>query len=127
MRQLGIIAVCGAALLIGACSNTRRCDATLPYQKAETLPPPAAVPGLTVPDSPSALRIPPPPASDVPFGQRVAEAQDRRDTARYECLDTPPRLAGSAELQQAERDNKAGKKVPDANEGEKKKHWWWPF
>jgi len=126
MTRLGIIAVCGAALLLGACSNTRRCEATLPYQSAQTLPPPDAVPGLTVPESPSALRIPPAPASEVPFGQPVGEVRDGRD-ARYECLDTPPRLAGSAELNKAEQDNKAGKKVPDAEEGEKKKRWWWPF
>jgi hypothetical protein len=81
--------VLGVAL--AGCSATRRCEGEQPYQKAETLPTPGAIPGLTVPDSPSSLRIPPPPAEPVPYGRKVVDA-DGHGT-RYECLDMPPRMA----------------------------------
>lgn len=88
MRFLLTGLLIGGALLAG-CSNTRRCEGEQPYQRAETLPAPAAVPGLTIPDSPSALRIPPPPPGAVPYGRKV---EDGKSGTRYECLDTPPRL-----------------------------------
>ncbi|MFT4045239.1 MAG: hypothetical protein QM661_00930 [Solimonas sp.] len=124
--RLSILAALAATMLLAACSSARRCEVSQPYQKAETLPAPDAVPGLTTPESPSALRIPAQPADSQAFGQKVADPHDPGST-RYECLDVPPRLTSTAELQQAEKDNKAGKKVPGADPGEKKKHWWWPF
>jgi hypothetical protein len=125
MRFL-MMAVVSAAALLSACSNTRRCEAQQSYQKAETLATPGAVQGLTVPESPSALRIPPPPANTVAFGQKVADPKDPGKT-KYECLDMPPRfVAGAAPTPQATPQNQATP-PPPAEEPKKEKHWWWPF
>jgi hypothetical protein len=87
-----VIASClVAGVALAGCSNTRRCEGEQSYQRAETLPTPGAIAGLTVPDSPSSLHIPPPPAQPVPYGRKVADA-DGHGT-HYECLDVPPRMA----------------------------------
>ncbi|MGH8444703.1 MAG: hypothetical protein ACREVL_05515 [Solimonas sp.] len=90
--RLIVIAAVSATALLTACSSTRRCESEQPYQKAETLQTPGAVPGLTVPESPSALRIPPAPANSVAFGQKVDDPKEPGKT-KYECLDMPPRLS----------------------------------
>lgn len=120
MRLLPVALLMATALL-AACSNTRRCESEQAYQKAETLATPGAVPGLTVPESPSALRIPPAPASSEPFGKKVRDPADP-DSTRYECLDMPPRLAGEA----APAKGDAKMPLPE-DDTEKKKHWWWPW
>lgn len=80
-----------AAVLAAGCSPTRRCEKPQPYQSAETAPVPEAVDGITVPESPSALRIPPPAKNPVAYGTQRKDAKDP-DKLVYECLDTPPRL-----------------------------------
>ena len=119
--RIALVAV-AAVTLLGACSNTRRCESVQSYQKAETLAAPAAVPGLTIPQSPSALNIPPPPANDVPFGKQVADPAEPGKT-HYECLDAPPQLVVSSEPAAA-----AGKDgAPPPAEAGKKKRGWWPW
>ncbi|NGY03575.1 hypothetical protein [Solimonas terrae] len=93
MRLVIASVLVGGALLAG-CSNTKRCEGEQAYQTAETLPTPGAIPGLTVPDSPSALHIPPQPAQPVPFGVKVADA---KGGTHYECLDVPPHMVAPAE------------------------------
>lgn len=90
MRHVMILGGLAVAVLLAGCSNTRRCETEQKYQTAKTAPVPASIEGMSVPDSPSALRIPSPPAQNVPFGQeRVDKAKGK---TVYECLDTPPRL-----------------------------------
>lgn len=69
-----------AVVLISGCAARTRCAGDAEYQQAVTLSPPAGVDGLKMPESASALRIPPPPpaAAPLPEGQ---------------CLETPPRMA----------------------------------
>src|SRR3546814_12369631 len=76
MRLIIASVLVGSALLAG-CSNTRRCEGEQPYQRAETLPTPGQIPGLTVPESPSALRIPAAPDQPLAYGQKVADKKGR--------------------------------------------------
>lgn len=74
-----------AAVVLAGCAGNRYCLEPQAYQSAETYPPIAASGELSVPESPSALRIPPPPAKAVPFG-----FEDK--TGEVVCLDQPPML-----------------------------------
>lgn len=75
-----LVLVTLAALASGCASRAARCLSTdRDYQQAESLPPLQSTPGLKLPESPSALRIPPEPTQTaaLPEGQ---------------CLEAPPRL-----------------------------------
>jgi uncharacterized lipoprotein len=81
-----------AALLLAGCGGmSRHCVGEFEYQRAETLPPPAPVEGLTMPDSVAALRIPPPPAESVPYAREYPDPENPNKT-RVDCLDVPPRI-----------------------------------
>ena len=73
------VLVLSAALLAG-CASRNACIGDNSYKQASTLPPPVTVDGLKMPESASALRIPPAPAAAKPVGEDV-------------CLQTPPPLA----------------------------------
>ncbi|NKF23244.1 hypothetical protein [Solimonas marina] len=93
MRVLLCGLLVGSALL-SACSATRRCEGDQAYQDAKTLPTPGQIPGLTVPQSPTALNIPPAPADQVPFGQKV---KNPKGGTEWACLDQPPHMTGGSE------------------------------
>jgi len=97
MRAGLLAASCSALLLLSACGGvSRHCVGELDYQTAQTLPPPGQVDNLTVPESPSALRIPPPPQDPVPFAREVADPENPAKT-RVDCLDIPPPLVAQPE------------------------------
>lgn len=77
---------------LAACGSNRHCQGEFPYQKAQTLPPPAPVEGLKWPESPSALKIPDAPETTVPFANPVPDPRKAGETT-VECLDTPPRMS----------------------------------
>lgn len=77
---------------LSACSSTRHCERATAYQEAETVAPLQPVDGIQPPSSPSALRIPPPPAEIVPFALRE-EDPDKPGRTRVRCLDLPPAIA----------------------------------
>lgn len=80
------------ALMLGGCGGaSRHCVGEFEYQRAETLPPPTQVEGLTMPDSVAALRIPPPPAESVPYAREYPDPENPKKT-RVDCLDVPPRI-----------------------------------
>jgi hypothetical protein len=86
------LAVVGVALLLAGCGGvSRHCVGEFEYQRAETLPAPASVEGLTMPESVAALRIPPPPAEPVPFAREYPDPDNPAKT-RVDCLDVPPRI-----------------------------------
>jgi uncharacterized lipoprotein len=91
VRLLSLLLVAGLA----ACGSNRHCQGEFPYQKAQTLPPPAAVEGLSWPESPSALKIPPAPETTVPYATTVPDGKNPKKS-QTECLDTPPRLPAPA-------------------------------
>jgi uncharacterized lipoprotein len=71
-----------ACATLAACSTNNYCLVEQDYQKAESVPELRSADGLAMPDSPSALRLPPAPASTVPFGFKGEEGGV--------CLDQPP-------------------------------------
>lgn len=87
-----LVSCVSAVLLLSACGGiSRHCEGEFEYQQATTLPPPGDVEGLHMPESPSALRIPPAPENPVPFARKVSNPEKVGET-RTECLDIPPRI-----------------------------------
>ena len=79
------------SLLAGCASDgSGHCGGAFDYQKAGSLDP-VKVEGLNSGTSVSALVVPPEPAHIVPFGQRVPDAKDPRDS-HVVCLDVPPAM-----------------------------------
>lgn len=72
-------------LFLGACASNEYCMKPQDYQAAADLPPLKSAGALRVPETPSALHVPPPPENAVPFGVRNAEGKPV-------CLDQPPHL-----------------------------------
>jgi len=83
------------ALALSGCAVNSYCEGEQKYEQAKTLPPLRSVEGAQVPESPSALKIPPPPEQPVPFGQ-VAKDEDGDDM--ISCLDKPPEMAAPKPL-----------------------------
>jgi uncharacterized lipoprotein len=79
----------GSVSLLAACSTNSYCLAKQDYQKARVVPELRSADGLVMPNSPSALRLPPAPAGGEPFG-RVGE------DGIGVCLDRPPAMAQPA-------------------------------
>ena len=80
-------ALAAAMLALSGCALNSYCEGEQDYQTAPSVPPLNTAEGLQLPESPSALRIPPPPASPVPYGERYKD-EDGDDAIR--CLDRPP-------------------------------------
>ena len=76
-------------LALGACAPGAYCEGQQDYQRARSVPVLQPADGLKVPESETALKIPPPPAKAVPFGQ-MAKDEDGDDIVV--CLDKPPEL-----------------------------------
>ena len=81
-------------LLLGACSVNTYCEGPQDYEKAQALPPLKGVEGLKLPESASALKIPPPPANPVRYGERVKDEKGDETTS---CLDKPPAMPPPAQ------------------------------
>lgn len=87
-----------AALLLGACSASSYCTGVQPYEKAKSVPPLRPAGDLKLPESAAALKIPPPPAKAVAYGETYKDA-DGDNAVR--CLDKPPEMAPVAEARPA--------------------------
>lgn len=92
------IAIIAAVVLLGGCGTNRHCIGDFPYQSATTLPPPERVEGLTMPESVSAMRIPPPPEQAVPYALEVPDPENPGNT-RVSCLDVPPPITVEPETE----------------------------
>lgn len=90
--RLDSMSILSAALLLSACGGvSRHCVGEFEYQKAQTLPAPGQIEGLVLPNSASALQIPPAPEKPVPYAREVADPANPGEM-RTECLDVPPAL-----------------------------------
>jgi len=96
MTFRGLTVLMVASLALSACASNRHCAGVQPYQEAKTLVPPTSLDGLTVPESASALRIPPAPEKPVGFAIERPDPEDPGETT-MECLDLPPRMAVETE------------------------------
>ena len=83
-----------ASAALAGCAANSYCKGEQPYQKAPSVPPLKAADGLKLPESASALRIPPPAVNPVPYGETVKDA-DGDDEIR--CLDKPLPMAVAVE------------------------------
>lgn len=81
----GPLIVIVAVTLLAACAPNNYCLKEQKYAHAENRPPLTPVAGLSLPDSATALRIPPPPTAVVPFGYR-------NEQGAGVCLDKPPTM-----------------------------------
>lgn len=95
-----LILMAAVGMLAGCASGGGRCSGDFDYQQAQTLPPAQVVEGIKTPDSASALRIPPEPATKVPFAETY---QNPEDPSQYKtrCLDVPPRAPDPAPAEAA--------------------------
>ena len=85
MRVLALLPV----LALGACASNSYCLGEQKYQNAGSVPPLRPIEGLKLPESPSALKIPPAPANPVAFGERY---KDEDGDEKSRCLDKPPAM-----------------------------------
>ena len=81
MRFVLLVACCA----LSGCGASAYCLTKQDYQSAESVPELRPAEGLVVPNSPSAMRLPPAPTQQVPFGSRAADGSGV-------CLDKPPTL-----------------------------------
>ena len=79
----------GSLSLLAACSTNSYCLSEQDYQRAQVVPELRSAEGLSMPNSPSALRLPAAPAGNEPFGRRDEEGAGV-------CLDKPPEIAQPA-------------------------------
>ncbi|MCI0750056.1 MAG: hypothetical protein L0Y32_05895 [Nevskiales bacterium] len=85
----GVVGVLLVALGLGACAPGWYCQGELEYQKAGSVPPLKMTPDLKLPESSSALNIPPAPKQSTPYGESYQDADGKE---RIRCLDMPPTL-----------------------------------
>lgn len=85
IRPILIVAPVVLAALLSACGASRYCVVEQEYQTAASVPELRPAGGLLLPESPSALRLPPAPANPEPFGVESADGFGI-------CLDKPPGL-----------------------------------
>ena len=83
VKVLGLV----SALALSACTANSYCDGAQNYEKAKTVPPLQGVQGLKLPESATALKIPPAPANAVAYGTHV---KDKDGDDVIQCLDKPP-------------------------------------
>lgn len=89
MKSVMKMIVLVPAFALAGCAVNSYCEGEQKYDAARSLPPLASAEGATVPESPSALKIPPPPENPVPFGQTV---KDEDGDDMISCLDKPPEM-----------------------------------
>jgi len=84
MLRSFLLALCSVCLC--GCAGSR-CLGDQPYSHAPSIPPLKSAENLKVPESSSALKIPPAPANPVPFGEKV---KNEKGDEEVQCLDKPP-------------------------------------
>jgi hypothetical protein len=85
------------ALLLAGCGSKAYCMREQRYDHVPSIPPITGGEGLNIPNSPTALRVPPPApgAQDEPYGSTVVDPRHPGRT-QYACLDDPPPLPANA-------------------------------
>jgi hypothetical protein len=96
MMKLKFAVLVPLATLAG-CAASSYCEGQLDYQTARSVPVPQAVQELRIPESENALRIPPPPENEVPYGDTVSREDGDEVVV---CLDKPPDMPPLSELKE---------------------------
>ena len=83
------IALLVPVMALAGCAASTYCEGEQDYQRARSVPAPQSAAVLQIPQSESALRIPPPPENSVPYGEEYVD-EDGDEVVR--CLDKPPEM-----------------------------------
>jgi hypothetical protein len=78
-----------APLLLGGCAAGSYCEGDQDYAEAASVPVIQSAEGLQLKESSTALKIPPVPETQVPYGEKVTDAKGKESV---HCLDQPPAL-----------------------------------
>ena len=84
---------------LGGCASKSYCMKEQKYDHVASIPViTVAGDGLNMPNSPTALRVPPAPgpAQDAPYGSKLIDPQHPHRTS-YACLDEPPPMPPGAD------------------------------
>lgn len=86
-------------LLFAGCASKSYCMKPQKYDHVASIPPITGGEGLKIPNSPTALRVPPAPApaQDAPYGSKVIDPKHPSRT-EYACLDEPPPMPAGADV-----------------------------
>jgi hypothetical protein len=89
MKSMRVVLIPLSLLALSGCAVNSYCTGEMDYQTAPSIPPLQGGEGVRIPESASALKIPPPPANPVGYGEirKDAEGDDV-----IHCLDKPPEL-----------------------------------
>ena len=80
-----VVFVSFAALLLAGCASDSRCGSSTKYRKAQSITPIQSSGGLQIPESPSALRVP-------PLTDAAVAAASQPLSGKRACLDMPPAI-----------------------------------
>jgi hypothetical protein len=94
---------------VAGCAPAVYCEGELTYQNAASIPVVQPTEGLQPRESASALKIPPAPATTVPYGETVVDAEGDE---RVRCLDRPPELPARSFAPEPKVEPKAEEKAP---------------
>ena len=78
-----------APLLLAGCAASSYCEGDQDYADAASVPVIQPADGLQIKESNTALKIPPPPETKVPYGEKVVNEKGKEV---FSCLDQPPPL-----------------------------------
>lgn len=88
--KLSLLAIASAAVMLSACASNQTCNVDADYRKAAAIPPIKPAEGLSLPQSPSALKVP----DITPAAQAAAVTQPMPKKGKgTACLDYPPEIA----------------------------------
>lgn len=89
--MIRFLPILGLALILGGCATGPRCGEDDSYRQAQSIEPIHGIDGLQLPESPSALRVPP-----LTEAAKVAAETPVGQGKRAACLSWPPEMTAAA-------------------------------
>ena len=92
MTKAPLFIALAAVASLSACATNTQCNASSDYRNATSVEPIKGIGAISVPESPSALRIPPATRQEASAATPAPAKVNRRTS----CLDFPPEMAAPA-------------------------------